>query len=105
MKNKNYYMQRIKDFCILSGVYYRRLQRGMTVSQLVSQLDTEEYIYNCYKSLNEGNLNEHVNVEDLFAYTGFLEKDEDIEANWYALSKAIYDYSHNVSTGNKTVDE
>ena len=96
MKNKIYEIQKIKNFCILSGVYYRRLQRGLSVSNLVCQLDNEIFIYECYKSLGE---------TDILEYTGFIEKDEDIEENWYALAKAVYDFTQKEETGSKLVDE
>lgn len=96
MKNKNYYLKQLKSFCILSGVYYRRLQRGMSIGNLVSQLDTEEYIYRYNKEINDLELKEH---------TGFIECDEDIEENYYALAKAVYDFTQNEENGNKIIDE
>lgn len=96
MKNRNYNLQRIKSFCILSGVYYRRLERGMTISQLVSQLDNEIFIYQYYKDLNDL---EHVD------FNGFIEKDEDIEENYYALAKAYYDFTRTTQTGKDIIDE
>ena len=96
MKNRNYYLQQLKSFCILSGVYYRRFQRGMSIGNLVSQLDTEECIYNYYKQTKD---------EELKEYTGFIENDEDIEENYYALAKAAKDFFNKEETGNKIVDE
>lgn len=96
MKNRNYYLQQLKNFSILSGVYYRRLQRGMTVSQLVSQLDNEIFIYDCYK---EGSDN------DLLNFTGFIEKEEDIEDNYYAIAKAYYDFSNKKESGKDIIDD
>lgn len=96
MKNKNYYLQQLKSFSILSGVYYRRFQRGMTISQLLGQLDNEVFIYNCFKGADDN---------DLLNYTGFIEKDEDIEENYYALSKAYYDYTNKKESGKKIIDD
>ena len=96
MKTKNYCLQRLKSFCILSGVYYRRLERGMSISNLVSQLDTEECIYKFNKDIND---------EELKSHTGFIEKDEDIEENYYALAKAVYDFTKEEQTSNKIVNE
>ena len=96
MKNNIYELQKIKEFCKLSGVYFRRLQRGRNVSDLVNQLDNEVFIYEYYKDIKE---------LDKMEYNGFIYKDEDIKENWYALAKAIYDYKHCKETGNKIVDE
>lgn len=96
MKNKNYYLKQLKSFCILSGVYYRRLQRGMSIGNLVSQLDTEEYIYRYNKEVNDPELKEH---------TGFIETDEDIEENYYALSKAYVDFTHSKESGKEIVNQ
>ncbi|MBQ9023697.1 MAG: hypothetical protein IJ105_00580 [Bacilli bacterium] len=96
MKNRNYYLQRIKSFSILSGVYYRRLQRGMTISQLISQLDNEIFLYECSKTAND---------LDLLHYTGFIEKDEDIEENYYALAKAYFDFTQKLESGKEIIDE
>lgn len=96
MKNKNCYLQKIKEFCILSGVYYRRFQRGMTISQLISQLDNEVFIYQYYKDLNDL---EHME------YNGFIEEDEDIEDNYYALAKAYYDFTQKKESGKEIIDE
>lgn len=96
MKNRNYYIQRIKSFSILSSVYYRRFQRGMTLSQLLSQLDNEIFIYNCSKDTNDISLLE---------YAGFIEKDEDIEENYYALAKAYFDFTKKYESGNEIIDD
>ena len=96
MKNRNEQLQKIKQFCKLSGIYYGRMKRGMTVSQLVSQLDSEQFIYEYYKDSND---------IELLSYTGFIEKDEDIEENWYALAKAAKDFYNTNKTGNKIIDE
>ena len=96
MKNKNLELEKIKNFCKLSGVYFRRLQRGMSIINLVSQLDTEVFMYECYKSSNDPSMLE---------YSSFIEKEEDIEENWYALSKAVYDFTQKEETGRKIVDE
>ena len=96
MKNRNYNLQRLKQFSILSGVYYRRLQRGMTISQLLSQLDNEIFLYNCYKDFKD---------EELLHFTGFIDSDEDIEENYYALSKAYYDFTNKYESGKKIIDE
>ena len=96
MKNKNEPFLKIKQFSKLSGIYYGRLKRGMTVSQLVSQLDTEQFVYECYKDAKDSYL---------LDYTGFIENDEDIEENWYALAKAVYDFYQTRQTGNKIIDE
>lgn len=96
MKNRNELLQRIKMFSNLSGVYYRRLQRGMTISQLVSQLDNEEFLFRCSKDYGDPSLLE---------YTGFIETEEDIEENWYALAKAAHDFYNAKETGNKIIDE
>ena len=85
MKNKNYYLQRLKSFSILSGVYFRRFERGLTLSQLISQLDNEVFIYKCSKAANDS---------DLLNYCGFIEKDDDIEENYYALAKAYVDFTN-----------
>ena len=96
MKNRNELLQKIKMFSNLSGVYYRRLQRGMTIGQLVSQLDNEEFLFHCGKDYGDLSLLE---------YTGFIEKEEDIEENWYALAKAVHDFYNSKETGNKIIDE
>ena len=96
MKNKNYYFQRIKSFSILSGVYFRRFQRGMSLSNLLSQLDNEIFLYHCFKDMKDNSL---------LGFTGFIEKDEDIEENYYALAKAYYDYSKKIKCGNIIIDE
>ena len=96
MKNRNYYLQRIKNFSILSGVYFRRLKRGMTISQLLSQLDNEVFLFNCYKDAND---------IDLLHYTGFIEKEEDIEENYYALAKAYYDFTQTYKSGKEIIDD
>ena len=96
MKNKNMELQKLKRFCNLSGVYFRRLQRGMTISNLVSQLDTEIFLYECYKNISDPNF---------LDYSGFIESEEDIEDNWYALSKAVYDFTQKEETGNKIVNQ
>ena len=96
MKNRNYYLQRIKSFSILSGVYFRRFQRGMTLSQLLSQLDNEIFIYDCFKDTGD---------IDLLSYSGFIEKDEDIEENYYALAKAYYDFTQKKESGKEIVDD
>ena len=96
MKNNIYELQRIKEFCKLSGVYFRRLQRGMTISDLVNQLDSEIFVYEYYRDMGE---------LDKVEYNGFIYKDEDIEENWCALAKAIYDFKHCKETGNKIVDK
>lgn len=96
MKNRNYYLQRIKSFSKLSGVYYRRFQRGMTISQLISQLDNEIFLYECSKDAND---------LDLLRYTGFIEKDEDIEENYYALAKAFFDFTHKKESGKDIIDD
>ena len=96
MKNRNYYLQRIKSFSILSGVYFRRFQRGMNLSQLLSQLDNEIFLYNCYKEYNDSSLLE---------FTGFIEKEEDIEENYYALAKAYYDFTQKQTSGKEIIDD
>ena len=96
MKNKNMELQKLKSFCNLSGVYFRRLQRGMSIGNLVSQLDNEIFVYQYYKDMGELN-----NME----YNGFIEKDDDIEENWYALTKAIYDFTQKEETGKKIIDD
>ena len=96
MKNKNMELQKLKRFCNLSSVYFRRLQRGMSVANLVCQLDTEIFIYEYYRDMGELN-----NME----FNGFIYKDEDIEENWYALAKAVYDYTKCKETGKKVLDE
>ena len=96
MKNNIYELQKIKEFCILSGVYYRRLQRGMSIANLVSQLDTEIFIYEYYRDIKE---------LDKMEYNGFINKDDDIEENWYALAKAVYDFTQNEETGKKELNE
>lgn len=96
MKKRNEYLQRIRDFSKLSGIYYGRLKRGMTINQLVCQLDNEEFLFNCSKDCND---------TGLLDYTGFIEKEEDIEQNWYALAKAAYDFYQTRQTNNKIVDE
>lgn len=96
MKNRNYYLQKIKSFSILSGVYFRRFQRGITLNQLISQLDNEIFIFNCYKDLKD---------PELLNYCGFIEKEEDIEENYYALAKAYVDFTQNYSSGKEIVDE
>ncbi len=85
----------IKGFLLLSNVYYERLMGGKSVSELASQLSTEECIY-LY--------NKHVKSEDLKDKTGFIEKDSDIEDNWYALSYAASKYLNTLSTGHKVFD-
>ena len=96
MKNRNYYLQQIKQFCKLSGVYYRRFQRGMSLENLLSQLDNEIFIYNYYKIANDL---EHAE------YNGFIEKDEDIEENYYALTKAYVDFTQKEECNNEIVNE
>ena len=96
MKNNNSYLKQLKMFSNLSGVYYRRLQRGMTISQLVSQLDTEIYIYEWSKNSND---------DELLNYSGFIEKEEDIEENYYALAKAYVDFTHSKESGKKIIDD
>ena len=87
---------KLKKFIMLSDVYYKRLKRGMSINNLISQLDTEEYIYRYNKDYDD---------EELNNYTGFIENDEDIIDNWYALSKAAYEFNDCKETGNKIVDE
>jgi len=96
MKNNNSYLKELKMFLNLSGVYFRRFQRGMTISQLVSQLDSEIFIYECSKEAHD---------LDLLHYSGFIEKDEDIEENYYALAKAFYDFTHLKESGKEIIDE
>ena len=82
MKNNIYELKRIKEFCKLSGVYFRRLQRGICANNLANQLDSEVFIYEYYRDIGE---------LDKMEYNGFINKDEDIDENWYALTKAVYD--------------
>lgn len=96
MKNKNVELQKLKIFCNLSGVYFRRLQRGMSIGNLVSQLDTEVFLYECYRDIKDPSILE---------YCGFIENDEEIDANWYALAKAVYDFTQKEENGNKIIDE
>lgn len=96
MKHINDDLIKLKKFIILSDVYYKRLKRGMSISNLVNQLDTEEYIYRYNKDYNDLELNN---------YTGFIENDEDVIDNWCALSKAAYEFNNFNETGNKIVDE
>lgn len=96
MKNKDDYLKKIKYFSILSGVYYRRFQRGLTLSQLLSQLDNEVFMYQYYKDSND---------LEYMEYNGFIEKDEDIEENYYALSKAYVDFTHSKESGKEIVNQ
>ena len=96
MKNRNYYLQRLKIFLKLSGVYYNRFKRGMTLENLLSQLDNEIFIYEYYKALNDL---EHAE------YNGFIEKDEDIEENFFALAKAYCDFTKTNESTNEMINE
>ena len=87
---------KLKKFINLSDIYLKRLNRGMTINNLINQLDTEEYIYTYNQQCNEPNLND---------YTGFIENDEDIIDNWYALAKASYEFNNKQLTKNKIIDE
>lgn len=86
----------LKEFLMLSDVYYQRLKRGISLSNLVNQLEDEIYIYQYSKATSD---------EDLIHFSGFIEKDEDIESNYYALSYAASKYLNTCKTDNKKVDE
>lgn len=85
----------LKSFLILSNVYYEKLMTGKSVSDIAGELSVKECIYQYNKVLN---------AEDLKDYVGLIEKDADIENNWYALSYAASKYLNTLNTGHKTVD-
>ena len=88
--------KQLKEFLILSDVYYQRLKRGMSLSNLVNQLEDEIYIYQYSNATLD---------EDLKQYSGFIEKAEDIESNYYALSYAASKYFNTKKTDNDKVNE
>lgn len=94
--DKNKDLVELKSFLSLVNVYYERLLRGHTIYNLVSQLDTECAIFDYNKIAEE---------QDLIEHTGFVDKEEDKENNWYALSYAAYRFLDNNITNNETIDK
>ncbi len=94
---RNYEVNNVlRDFMSLVTVYLYRLDRGLSIYQLQTNLEEEILIYM---------YNKEENSEDLKALSGFIEKDEDIEKNRYALAYAISKKFNTRETGNKDIDE
>ncbi len=91
MEEKN-----LNKFLKLVNIYYERLLSGVSVHDLVSQLDTECFLYD---------YNKIAKIDDLSNYVGFIEKQEDKEENWYALSYAVYRFLGNNFSNNQTIDK
>lgn len=85
----------LKSFLILSSVYYEKLMNGKSISEITEELSVKECIYY---------YNKEINAEDLKDYVGLIEKDADVENNWYALSYAVAKYLNTINTGHKSVD-
>ena len=76
--------------------FMSRLTLGNSVYNLVTNLEEEILIYE-YNKIELSN--------ELKALCGFIEKDEDIENNRYALAYAASKYFNTTETGNKQVDK
>lgn len=85
-----------KNFMSLVNIYTQRLTLGNSVYNLVTNLEEEILIYE-YNKIELSN--------ELKALCGFIEKDEDIENNRYALAYAASKYFNTTETGNKQVDK
>lgn len=89
-------MKELKNFLFLVNIYMNEFYAGFTLLEALFKLDDEIFIYEYNKDLN---------IEDLKELCGFIEKDDDIENNRYALAYAASKYFNTYKTGNKKVDE
>ncbi|MBP3634943.1 MAG: hypothetical protein J6J17_00590 [Bacilli bacterium] len=90
---------KLKSFLSLVNLYLERFLNGHNLSNLVSQLDSETFLYEYYKDMGS-----EEDIEYLKNYMGFIESDEDVEENWYALAYAASIFLNTRKTGNKLID-